>query len=160
MKRTSLRTRLLAAFLLVSIGVLAAAGITAYVLARRAAESTALSDLEDRAPEIAQSLTNVATDAAPQVNDRALSRLLVGAIRISTGTIVRVTPEGDVVTGVDALTPRQAAATNAVSSSSDLLDLPPGISAADIHPEALLDGQQTSGTGDNTVLVASPVATR
>jgi nitrogen fixation/metabolism regulation signal transduction histidine kinase len=158
-KRTTLRTRLLAAFLLVSIGVLAAAGITAYVLARRAAESTALSDLQDRAPEIAQSLTNVATGAAPRLNDRVLSRLLVGAIRISTGSIVRVTPDGQVVTGVDALTPRQAAASNAVSSSSELLDLPPGITAADIDPQTLLTGEQTSGTHDNMVFVAQPIGT-
>jgi len=154
-----LRHRLLAAFLIVSLGVLVVAGAMTFVLARRTARLTALHDLQHKAPEVATALEQLgqrllgARTTRATVNDK----ILVGALKISAGALVRVTGDGTVVQGLDALGVNAPAVDRQAPAVLSLLELPSGVEAADIDTEALLAGEQVSGRRGDLVFVAQPL---
>ncbi len=73
-------------------------------------------------------------------------------LRISDGTLVSITPEGDVATGIDSLTEAEPPA-----ATPKILDLPPGVAADDLDPSALQAGETQTGTDGDTVFVAVPL---
>ncbi|MFN8036591.1 MAG: HAMP domain-containing sensor histidine kinase [Acidimicrobiia bacterium] len=161
MSRSPLRTRLLVAFLAVSLGVLVVAGAMTFVLARRTAHETALHDLEQKAPEVATSLARLGrrllvAPTQPSTNDR----ILLGALRISAGALVRVSGDGTVVQGLDALGIQAPTVRERVPAVASLLQLPAGVEPADLDTEALLAGEQVSGRRGDVVFVAQPLGAK
>jgi len=163
--RTSLRSRLLAAIVLVTVGTLVlSAGLTfvvTEVAARRRAFSSAQADLERRAPDTAQAVIDVqnefakaqrspgATGTTAPVNGprAAVRKLLQGTLRLTDGTLVYVTPQGRIVEEPNsgAARPLQTA------------DLPEGVTPQDLDVAALQNGQQVSGRSRRFVFVAQPL---
>jgi signal transduction histidine kinase len=160
-----LRNRILVAMVAVAIGVLVFTGVVTVALTRRAAVDAAAAQLRDRAPAVSESLerlrTRLDTQQAQQRSERGDLRVrrefaafVRAALQISDGTLVAVTPDGTVGTGSEVVT---GTGGGAVADGSPILDLPPGVTAADLDPEALQAGETQSGTDGDTVFVAVPL---
>src|SRR5215471_12748152 len=130
--RFSLRTRLVAAMVLVALGVLALSYLATYALVRRSLEDNALSNLRKRATE----LEAIAQD--PNIA-RLPARRLGLALRLTDIRAVAVRPNGQVI-----------------ASSADGRGLPEPLSDSDIEPQSLLTGKEVSGRRGNTVFLAAP----
>jgi two-component system sensor histidine kinase BaeS len=127
----SLRTRITVAMLLVAFGVLVVSYVLTYGLVRRSLEDNALSNLRHRSDD----LTQIAQDTNLVTNARA-RRI---ALQLTDLRLVLVQPNGNVLGGT---TPSSG--------------LPAGISASDIRPTALLQGDEVSGRRGQTVYLAIP----
>jgi len=130
--RFSLRTRLVAAMVLVALGVLALSYLATYALVRRSLEDNALSNLRKRATE----LEAIAQD--PNIAKLPARRLGL-ALRLTDIRAVAVRPNGQVI-----------------ASSADGAGLPAPLSDSDIQPQTLLTGTEVSGRRGNTVFLAAP----
>ncbi len=105
--RRSLRSRLLIAMAAIAVGVLVVTGVTTVALARRGAERTAINHLEDQAPQVAQQLRSLArANRGRDFNGRPtapISRLVTSVLRVTSGTVVTVSPDGSMTAGANAL---------------------------------------------------------
>lgn len=164
--RTSLRSRLLAAIVLVTVGTLVlSAGLTfvvTEVAARRRAFSSAQADLERRAPDTAQAVIDVqnefakaqrspgttGTTAPANAPRAAVRKLLQGTLRLTDGTLVYVTPQGRIV---------EEPGAGGSARPLQATDLPEGVTPQDLDVAALQDGQQLSGRSGRFVFVAQPL---
>jgi signal transduction histidine kinase len=126
-RTTSLRTRLVAAFVLVALVVLALSGAATYLLVRRSLQQRALDDMRARAADLA----SVVQSGNFEV--RRVQRFRIGVRLLDMHTVL-VGPNGTVTGG----------------------DLPAGLSASDIDPAALLAGKEVSGRRGSTVFLALP----
>jgi two-component system sensor histidine kinase BaeS len=124
--RFSLRTRLVTAFVLVAVVVLALSGTATFFLVRRSLQQHALDDMRARANDLASVVASTDFAAKPA------QRLRIG-LRVLDMQGFLVGPDGN-VTGT----------------------LPPGLTAGDVAPTALLAGDQVSGRHGNTVFLALP----
>ena len=151
----------------IAIGVLVFTGVTTVVLTRRAAVNAAAAQLRDRAPSVASSLERLRTRldaqqvrqrtaAGDQRVQREFATFVRAALNISDGTLVSITPEGTVATGLDSLADVPAP-TDAPTATPEVLDLPPGVTADDLDPAAMQAGETQTGTDDDTVFVAVPL---
>jgi signal transduction histidine kinase len=158
-----LRNRILAAMVAVAIGVLVFTGVVTVALTRRAAVDAAASELRKRAPAVSASLERLRTRLDAQQAQQRTARgdlrvrrefaaFVRATLQISDGTLVAITPDGAVGTGGEALLGAGPAA-----ETAPILDLPPGVTADDLDPEALQAGETQSGTVGDTVLVAIPL---
>lgn len=153
-----LRNRLLAAFLAVSFGVLVVAGAMTFILARRTARLTAEHDLQHKAPQVAAALAQLGKSLLDRPTQAtANDKILIGALRISAGALVRVTGNGDVLQGFAALGVSPPTAGQSAPAVVSLLQLPTGVEPADLDSEALLAGEQVSGRRGDLVFVAEPL---
>jgi two-component system sensor histidine kinase BaeS len=125
--RLSLRTRLVTAFVLVAVVVLALSGLATFFLVRRSLQQHALDDMRARASDLASVVQS--TDFAA----RPAQRLRIG-IKVLDMQAFLVGPAGAVAGGA----------------------LPPPLTANDVDPAALLAGEQVSGRHGNTVFLALP----
>jgi two-component system sensor histidine kinase BaeS len=132
MKRASLRSRLVAAIVVVALGALGVSYVVTYALVRRSLQQNALSNLKERAGEL-ESLSadqQLATLPAARINR---------ALKLTDFQLVRVTPAG------------QAQPLNATSPG-----LPAPLRDGDVLPQSLLKGDEVSGRRNNTVFLAIP----
>jgi signal transduction histidine kinase len=140
-----MRTRLVAAIVVVALAVLAVSYVATFALVRRSLEENALDNLQARATDVGQTVDAIVTDDAlrPRQAQRqaAIRQQLRSALRLSDVRAVYVTPRGDVVS----------------AGTADFFELPPDISADDIDADALLRGEQVSGRRGDTVFLALPV---
>ena len=140
--RISLRTRLVAAILLVALAVLGVSYVTTFVFVRRSLEQNAVADLKSRAADLHDAVNTLVTDNGSGTVGLGLRRnQLRNALKVTDMRAVYVTPGAQV-------TP---------AGVVEFFQLPPGISAGDLLPQALLAGAQVTGRRGNTVFLAEPV---
>ena len=159
-----LRNRIFVAMVAVAIGVLVFTGLATLALTYRTRVNDARTELADRAPAVATALDNLRTRLTNQQErqrtaqgDRRVARefalLLRATLNISDASLVSVTPDGTVDSGLAGLT----ANTPVGSKDASLLDLPAGLSAGDLDTSRLLAGTTQVGTDGDTVFVAVPL---
>jgi two-component system sensor histidine kinase BaeS len=124
---TSLRTRLVAAFVLVALVVLALSGAATYLLVRRSLQQRALDDMRARTSDLAAAVQ------AAKLQSGVKQRFRIG-VRLLDLQPVLVGPGGAVLGG----------------------NLPSPLRPSDIDPAALLAGNEVSGRRGNTVFLALP----
>ena len=140
--RISLRTRLVAAILLVSLAVLGVSYVTTWVLVRRSLEQNAVNDLKSRANDLRDAVNTLVTDSGAGTVGLGLRRTqLRNALKVTDMRAVYVTPDAQVQP----------------AGVVEFFQLPAGISSADLLPNALLAGHQVTGRRGNTVFLAEPV---
>ncbi len=132
MKRLTLRTRLVAAIVLVAFGALGLSYVVTYALVRRSLQQNAVSDLDQRADELVNLSNDQQLAALPAAR---ISR----ALKLTDFQLVRVASDGTV------------APVNATSPA-----LPAPLHNSDILPQQLLAGDQVTGRRNNTVYLAIP----
>jgi signal transduction histidine kinase len=157
-RRRKLRTRLLVAMATIAVGVVVVTGVTTVALARRSAQRSAISNLEDQAPDVRAQLLQLGRvlrgrelrgqPTAP------VGRLVTSVLRVTGGTLLTVHADGTITEGVDALaagavgTDRPIASTRAAAraarrnrlrnrlglapTSSSTLTSAPGASATEV----------------------------
>jgi two-component system, OmpR family, sensor kinase len=128
----SLRTRLVAAIVLVALTVLGLSYVATYALVRKSLQDNALSNLRERAGE----LVNLAQDQ--QLAGLPANRLN-RALKLTDFQLVRIRADGTVL-----------------ALASDTRGLPAPLHDADVLPQSLLNGLQVSGRRNNTVFLAIP----
>ena len=147
-RRPSLRTRLVAAILLVALGVLGISYAATFVLVRRSLEQNALDNLKSRADDFRTTANALITDDALLPN-RPLAR--AAGIRAALKTTLKLS---------DVRALYLDAAGNVTSPGpADIFQLPPNISAADLLPRALVQNELVTGRKGKTVFLAEPVRT-
>jgi signal transduction histidine kinase len=124
---TSLRTRLVAAFVLVALVVLALSGAATYLLVRRSLQQRALDDMRARATDLA------AVVQSAKLQSGVKQRFRVG-VRLLDMQPLLIGPAGEILGG----------------------ELPSPLQPDDIDPAALLAGNEVSGRRGNTVFLALP----
>jgi len=140
--RISLRTRLVAAILLVALAVLGVSYVATFVLVRRSLEQNAVTDLKSRANDLRDAVNTLVTDNGTGTVGLGLRRSqLRNALKVTDMRAVYVTPDARVQP----------------AGVVEFFQLPAGISEADLLPKALLAGDQVTGRRGNTVFLAEPV---
>jgi two-component system sensor histidine kinase BaeS len=119
-RRRKLRTRLLVAMASIAVGVVVVTGVTTVALARRSAERTAISHLEDQAPDVrAQLLQLGRLLRARELRGQStvgLGRLITSVLRVTGGTLLTVHRDGTITEGVDALASRPVSTDRPIAS--------------------------------------------
>lgn len=91
----------------IAIGVLTVTGVTTVALARRGAERTAISHLEEQAPTVSNQLRALARVLrSREFNGRptaGIDRLVGSVLNVTGGTLVTVAPDGSITEGVAGL---------------------------------------------------------
>jgi signal transduction histidine kinase len=185
-RRRRLRTRLLVAMAAIALGVVVVTGVTTVALARRGAERTAISHLEDQAPDVSNQLRQLGRFLRSRElrgqPTAGVGRLVTSVLRVTGGTLLTVHADGTITEGVDALAgqpvstdrpvaSRAAAARNrlrrrlglAPTSSTTAAPvpnpntLPAGLTVEDFDATSLLAGNRQTGTANGQAFVAQPV---
>jgi signal transduction histidine kinase len=119
-RRHRLRTRLLVAMASIAVGVLVVTGVTTVALARRSAERTAISHLEDQAPDVVVQLRQLGrflrTREVRGLPTTGVGRLVTSVLSVTGGTLLTVDANGSITEGVDALAPRAVSTDRPVAS--------------------------------------------
>ena len=106
-RRRRLRTRLLVAMAAIALGVVVVTGVTTVALARRGAERTAISHLEDQAPDVSNQLRQLGRFLRGRElrgqPTAGVGRLVTSVLRVTGGTLLTVHADGTITEGVDAL---------------------------------------------------------
>jgi two-component system sensor histidine kinase BaeS len=160
MRRRTLRARLLAALLLVALGVLVMAGSTTYVLVEDTASDEALDDLREKADEVLRQSAAVRTAVeragAPDTEREDLRAFLVQVqrlLRLANARLVFVARDGRLLEASDLGT----LAPVLVGGDERLLELPDPLEPDDVDATALAAGETVDGRVGSTVFVARPV---
>lgn len=99
----------------IAVGVLAVTGATTVALARRGAERTAISHLEEQAPAVSNQLRAFARVLrSREFNGRptaGIDRLVSSVLRVTGGTLVTVASDGSITEGVAGLVGSSASGT-------------------------------------------------
>jgi signal transduction histidine kinase len=153
-----LRTRLLAAMVVIAFGVLMITGIGTFALARRSNSKSALHDLRVQARQATGDLDT----ALVQLDNRTpnggngvagLARFIGAALRLTNGSIVAVTPAGQVRDGSEALPTRRTRA----PAAEQFLQVPSGLNGSELNSSGLLKGAEQSGVTNDLAYVAEPL---
>ena len=144
--RLTLRTRLVAAILVGALAVLGVSYLATFALVRRSLEQNALDNLRSRADDFRDTVNTLVTNdtlgtgrAGTRIG--ALRQQLRTSLRLSDVRALYVTPSAQVTSpGV-----------------ADVFQMPPGVTATDILPSALLQNELVTGRRGNTVFLAEPV---
>jgi two-component system sensor histidine kinase BaeS len=124
-RRRKLRTRLLIAMAAIALGVVVVTGVTTVALARRGAEHTAISHLDDQAPAVrAQLLTlgrYLRTRELRGLSTVGVGRLVTSVLRVTGGTLLTVHADGSITEGVDALAGQPVATDRPIASARPAL---------------------------------------
>lgn len=148
--RLSLRTRLVAAFVLVALSVLTVSGVATYALVRRSLQQNALSNMQARAGDLKTVVTALVANDDTSANSGTLAQRLA-KIRRQLRVGLRFTDMRVVTVAADG-TVRDAGA-------AEPFTLPSGISPSDLDTQALLAGEDVTGRRGNVVFLAQPVRT-
>jgi signal transduction histidine kinase len=158
--RRSLRTRLIAAFIALAVGVIAVAGTTTYLLVRRTAKQNAISDLEKKFDDIDSGTAAIrrlvrsdvqAQTGRPRV---AVVAAFAAVLRLSGAQAVFL-QNGQLVNGTD--TALRALFVNGQTANAFVLPAPLANHTALLQPEALANGDIVSGSVGNTVFAARQI---
>jgi two-component system sensor histidine kinase BaeS len=91
----------------IALGVVVVTGVTTVALARRGAERTAISHLEDQAPDVRAQLLQLGrvlrTRELRGQPTIGVGRLVTSVLRVTGGTLLTVHADGTITEGVDAL---------------------------------------------------------
>jgi two-component system sensor histidine kinase BaeS len=145
--RLSLRTRLVAAFVLVALVVLTLSGLAMIGLVRRSLQEHALSNMRAQSAELRAAVGGVVgtdPDSVATITERLVrfrAQLRAG-LRFTDMRAVEVAADGTV---------RSAGA-------NEFFTMPSFLSAADLDGDALRAGEELSGRNGDTVYLAQPVA--
>ena len=144
-RRLSLRTRLIAAFVLVALTVLTLSGLATYGLVRRSLQENALTNLRARSADLSAVVaglgnTDAATSGTIAQRLTRLRRQVRLGLRFSDMRIVAVSPDGTVHR----------------AGAGEALTLPSPLTSSDLDGRALLAGEEVSGRKGNTVYLAQP----
>ncbi len=172
--RDSLRTRLLVAMAAIAVGVLVVTGVTTIALARRSAERSAISHLEEQAPSVTAQLRGLARIVRNRTErDQpaiGLGRLVTAVLRVTGGTVLTVGPDGSISEGVSGLLGSRAGGTDTPlgrrtrdgvrrSGSAAVNRLPVDLAVEDFDAVQLRNGERQTGTVGQRVFVAEPIRT-
>lgn len=154
--RRRLRTRLFVAMFAIAFGVLVVAGFGAVGIARQTASAAAIRDLKNKVKPVATELdalgrqlrTNRLRGNAQQATRTC--QLVTTTLRISGGSVVAVTADGNVQEGVAPLLG------NACANQANLA-LPRDIKTSDLNVDQILIGQQQSGVTGGTAFAVDPL---
>ena len=138
--RTSLRTRLVVAMLLVASSVLALSFVATYGLVRRSLQQHALTNLRTRALALPGILGDLGVGTPGETRRERLAQLATG-LKLTDMAAIQVMPNGDVID----------------INGATRFSLPAPLSASDVLPNALYAGEEVSGRRGNTVFVAIPL---
>jgi signal transduction histidine kinase len=149
-----LRARLLVAMVAIAFGVLMIAAFGAVGLARNAASKSAISELKQQAPTVASQLTTLRRELGVAQNrgaaGRRLCAILAGLLRATGGSVVTVSTDGVVSEDFSTALP-------CGGSGSELVELPRGLTPADLETRTLLKGSTQSDVVNGTAFVAEPL---
>ncbi len=150
-----LGARLLAAMFAVALVTVAVTGALTFSLTRRDAQRAALTDLRNRAPELARELR--ATQRALRLRAGRgggvlAARVLRSTLAASGARVLTVRPDGTVIGGLTGPSGRPLLPTVGE-------DLPAGLRAAELEPDRLLTGEEVDGQRAGTVFLAVPLGT-
>ena len=143
----------------IAFGVLMITGLGTFALARRSNTNTALNDLRTQA----RRATGDLNQALVQLDNRTtnggtgvagLARFIGAALRLTTGSIVAVTPDKQVRDGSEALPPARP---TRARPAEQFLQIPAGLDASDLRPSGLVKGNEQSGAHVDLVYVAEPL---
>jgi two-component system sensor histidine kinase BaeS len=159
----NLRTRLLVAFLVFALFILAFAASATYLLVRQTTRHQTINQLQEKAQVVVtqnaalRRLVNTATTAqsgtTPAVG--ATADYVAGVttvLRLAGAHVVFLTPDGQLLSGAEA---GVVAGRNA--QVAETFSLPPGVTANDLLPKSLLAGDIVSGNSGSTAYVAEPL---
>jgi signal transduction histidine kinase len=143
----------------IAFGVLMITGLGTFALARRSNTNTALSDLRTQARQatgdLNQALLQLDNRTANGANGVAgLARFIGAVLRLTTGSIVAVTPDKHVRDGSEALPPARGARAR---PAERFLQIPTGLGASDLNASGLVNGDEQSGVRDGLAYVAEPL---
>jgi two-component system sensor histidine kinase BaeS len=156
----NLRTRLLVAFLVFALAVLAFAASATFLLVRQTTRRQTINQLQQKAQVVVaqnnglRRLVGLATAAQSGTTgaaaDYAASVALV--LRLAGAHVVFLTPDGQLLSGTEA-----GAIAGRNAQVAETFSLPPGINANDLLPKSLLAGDVVSGSSGSTAYVAEPL---
>jgi len=120
-RRRKLRTRLLVAMATIAVGVVVVTGVTTVALARRSAERTAISNLEDQAPGVRTQLLQLGRVLRSRElrgqPTAPVGRLVTSVLRVTGGTLLTVHADGTITEGVDALAAQPVSTDRPIASN-------------------------------------------
>jgi two-component system sensor histidine kinase BaeS len=145
--RFSLRTRLVAAFVLVALVVLTLSGIATIALVRRSLQENALSNLRARSADLRAVVSGVVGDDPGSV---AVITERLARFRAQLRTGLRFTDMRAVDVGPDGTVGR--------AGTADFFELPDMLTPSDLDTATLVAGREVSGRKGDTVFLAQPVA--
>ena len=156
----SLRARLFVAIVLVAVAVLAAASAATYVLVKRSIGENALQDMRARSDSLAdlgtelQRAVPLTPEDNPRLNPQERQRRIAArerartALNLSGFNVVFIGPDGELATG------------DSLPNVADVVGLPRGLSPDDLDTDALVAGDEVSGTKGDTVYFAQAIGER
>src|SRR4051812_49720203 len=104
----------------IAVGVVVVTGVTTVALARRGAERTAISNLEDQAPGVRAQLLQLGrflrTRELRGLPTVGVGRLVTSVLRVTGGTLLTVHADGTITEGVDALVPQPVSTDRPITS--------------------------------------------
>ena len=154
-RRLTLRTRLVVAFTLVALSVLALSYAATYALVRQSIQETALSDLRTRSSALQDAAAVLRPEVQSETTPSGRQGLRAGAklatqmnrirtaLRLTDMRAVFLTPAGVLAQG----------------SAGAVFSLPAPLTANDLDANALLAGREVSGRHGDTVYLAVPAGT-
>jgi len=152
-----LRTRLLVAMVAIAFGTLVVAAAGAAAIAKQTASDSAVDDLRDRAPELAQLVDNLGNQIRNQpVTAAAANRLqdtIVQLLSASGTSVFTINADGTVTQGASGLIGREPAS----GGDTTLLDLPKDLRLNDLDLVELVAGKTQDGVNGSRAYVASPL---
>jgi two-component system sensor histidine kinase BaeS len=156
----NLRTRLLVAFLVFALAVLAFAGTATYLLVRQTARHQTINQLESKAQVVVSQNGGlrrlVASALSAQSGNPGVAADYVAGVnavlRLANAHVVFLTPDGRLQSGPEA---GIIGARNAQIAST--FSLPPGITESDLLPRSLLAGNTVRGNSGSTAYIAEPL---
>jgi two-component system sensor histidine kinase BaeS len=130
----------------VAIGVLAFTAVATLAIAHRRNTQSTVKELQSKAPGMATILDGLLVDRqdARRVPRAVYGEAIRQSLRLSGGSVVRVTPAGTVEDGLGGTGP--------------VLQLPRGLRTSDLDAQALLDRRQQTGQRGRIVFVAQPLS--
>src|SRR6478736_10119240 len=104
----------------IAVGVVVVTGVTTVALARRGAERTAISNLEDQAPDVRTQLLQLGRVVRSRelrgLPTAGVGRLVTSVLRVTGGTLLTVHADGTITEGVDALAGRPVSTDTPIAS--------------------------------------------
>jgi signal transduction histidine kinase len=154
--RRRLRTRLFLAMFAIAFGVLVVAGVGAAAIANQTASAAAIRDLTQKVKPAASELGTLGRQfrtnrlRLSQAQATRTCQLVAAVLRLSSGSVVVVTAEGNVQEGVAPLLGSSCA-------NQANLSLPGDIKTSDLNVDQILVGQLQSGVTGSTAFVVDPL---
>jgi two-component system sensor histidine kinase BaeS len=155
----NLRTRMLVAFLVFALAVLAFAATATFLLVRQTTRRQTINQLQQKAQVVVAqnnglrrliSAATAAQSGTTPAADYAAGVSLV--LRLAGAHVVFLTPDGQLLSGTEA-----GVIAGRNPQIAEAFSLPPGVTTDDLLPKSLLAGDIVSGSSGSTAYVAEPL---